>query len=403
MEPNADAEVIRRCLEGDERAYRELVHRYERQVYSIALRMLRRVEDAEDLTQETFVRMVRALDRYDPTRPFPAWLFTIVTRLCIDHLRRRKWTPVSMFQTEPGSDEEYTIEVEDSGLKPDEFTSHNEEERRTEELIQSLPPHYRIVVVRDITARKQAQQREAFIALHDPLTQLPNRHFLMEQLAQVLSLARRRHGHAAVLFVNLDHFKTVNDSLGHHAGDQLLCQVADRLRQNVRDADVVARLGSDEFVVVLTDAAGDHDAGTVADKLLQAMHSPFTVDALPLTISPSIGIALFPEHAATPDALLRCADAAMHHAKDNGRGHRQLYGPGMEASAMDVLQHERLLREAIAHNGFVLHFQPQMRLQDGALQGFEALVRWRHPERGLVGPAEFIPLTPIRPGQVSTN
>lgn len=255
---------------------------------------------------------------------------------------------------------------------------------------------YRIVVVRDITARKEAEQREAFIALHDPLTQLPNRHFLMEQLSQVLSLVRRRRGHAAVLFVNLDHFKTVNDSLGHHAGDQLLCQVADRLRQNVRDADVVARLGSDEFVVVLTDAAGDHDAGTVADKLLQAMHSPFTVDALPLTISPSIGIALFPEHAATPDALLRCADAAMHHAKDNGRGHRQLYGPGMEASATDVLQQERLLREAIAHNGFVLHFQPQVRLADGSLQGFEALVRWRHPERGLVGPAEFIPFCESR-------
>jgi RNA polymerase sigma-70 factor (ECF subfamily) len=147
VEPNADAEVIRRCLEGDERAYRELVHRYERQVYSIALRMLRRVEDAEDLTQETFVRMVRALDRYDPTRPFPAWLFTIVTRLCIDHLRRRKWTPVSLFQVEPGTEDEFTIEVEDPGLRPDELTSHNEEERRTEALIQSLPPHYRIVVV----------------------------------------------------------------------------------------------------------------------------------------------------------------------------------------------------------------------------------------------------------------
>ena len=167
MEHHADAEVIRRCLTGDERAYRELVRRYQRQVYSIALRMLRRAEDAEDLTQDTFVRMVKALDRYDPSRPFSAWLFTIVTRLCIDHIRRRKWTPVSLFQTEPGSDEEYTIEVEDSGLKPDEFASHNEEERRTEELIQSLPPHYRIVVV--LRHQQDLSYEEIAEALNLPL------------------------------------------------------------------------------------------------------------------------------------------------------------------------------------------------------------------------------------------
>ena len=258
------------------------------------------------------------------------------------------------------------------------------------------PADYRIVVVRDITARKQAQQREAFIALHDALTLLPNRHFLMEQLSQVLSLARRRHGQAAVLFVNLDHFKTVNDSLGHLAGDQLLCQVAERLRQGVRDADVVARLGGDEFVVVLTDVGSREDAAEMADTLLQAMQSPFTLGPLPVTILPSVGISVFPDDADTPDALLRCADAAMHHAKDNGRGARQFYDPAMEASAMDVLQHERLLRDAIAHNHFVLHYQPQMRLADGTLQGFEALVRWHHPERGLVGPDEFITFSESR-------
>ena len=312
-----------------------------------------------------------------------------VVGLSIFNFISPEWRAVALDYTRSGREDPYevTIRHKDGHTIPVEVVG------------KTMPMNhadYRIVVVRDITARKQAQQREAFIALHDPLTQLPNRHFLMEQLSQVLSLARRRHGQAAVLFVNLDHFKTVNDSLGHHAGDQLLCQVAERLRQGVRDADVVARLGSDEFVVVLTDVQGGHDAATVADKLLHAMHGAFTVDALPLTISPSIGIALFPEHAATADALLRCADAAMHHAKDNGRGHRQFYDPGMEASAMDVLQHERLLREAIAHNGFVLHFQPQMRLQDGALQGFEALVRWRHPERGLVGPAEFIPFCESR-------
>ena len=247
---------------------------------------------------------------------------------------------------------------------------------------------YRIVVVRDITARKQAQEREAFNALHDALTQLPNRRHLMDRLAQ--ALARRPQGQVAVLFVNLDHFKTVNDSLGHHAGDQLLREVAERLRHCVDGGDVVARLGSDEFVLVLTSIHGAEDAARVADAVLQAMRTVFTVGHLPLTMSPSIGISLFPGDGTTGDALLRCADAAMQQAKDSGRGSRQFYQPDMDLRAMEVLQQERLLREAIADNAFVLHYQPQTCLKDGALRGFEALVRWRHPLRGLVGPSEFI-------------
>ena len=294
-----------------------------------------------------------------------------------------EWRAVALEYTRTGREDPYevTIRHKDGHTIPVEVVGKTMPQQHAD---------YRIVVARDITARKQAQEREAFIALHDSLTHLPNRHFLMEQLSQVLSLARRRHGRAAVLFINLDHFKTVNDSLGHQAGDQLLCNVAERLRQGVRDADVVARLGGDEFVVVLTDAQHQDDVARVADKLLQIMHGVFTVDEQPLTISPSIGISLFPEHGATADALLRSADAAMHYAKDSGRGNRQFYTPGMDPSAIDVLQHERLLREAIAHHQFVLHYQPQMGLADGALQGFEALVRWQHPQRGLVGPDEFI-------------
>ena len=291
--------------------------------------------------------------------------------------------PVALEYTRSGREDPYEVVIrhKDGRLIPVEVVG------------KTMPLHhadYRIVVVRDITARKQAQAREAFIALHDPLTQLPNRHFLMEQLSQVLTLARRRQSHVAVLFVNLDHFKTVNDSLGHHAGDQLLRDVAARLRQGVRDADVVARLGGDEFVVVLTDLQSPDDAARVADKLLAAMHEVFTVDQLPLNVSPSMGISVFPEHGATGDTLLRCADAAMHHAKESGRGNRRLYEPGMDTSAMDVLRQERQLRQAIDTDAFVLHYQPQIRLCDNALQGFEALVRWQHPERGLVGPAEFI-------------
>jgi RNA polymerase sigma-70 factor (ECF subfamily) len=142
-----DAETLRRCAEGDERAYREIVERYQRQVYSIALRMVRSAEDAEDLTQEAFVRMFRAIDRYDPTRPFGAWLMTIASRLCIDHLRRRRLKTISIFRQEPGSTEERQIELEDPGLLPEEVTSHREEEHRAQALIDSLPPHYRIVVM----------------------------------------------------------------------------------------------------------------------------------------------------------------------------------------------------------------------------------------------------------------
>ena len=312
-----------------------------------------------------------------------------VVGLSIFNFISPEWRAVALDYTRSGREDPYevTIRHKDGHAIPVEVVG------------KTMPLHhadYRIVVVRDITARKQAQEREAFIALHDSLTQLPNRHFLMKQLSQVLSLTRRRHGRCAALFLNLDHFKTVNDSLGHHAGDQLLCNVAERLRSGVSDADVVARLGGDEFVVVLTDIQTPDDAAMVADKLLAAMHGVFTIDQLPLTISPSIGIALYPEHGHSADQLLRCANAAMHHAKESGRGNRQFYDPSMDASALDVLRHERLLREAIATGAFELHYQPQLCLADGALQGLEALVRWRHPERGLVGPDEFITFSESR-------
>ena len=143
----SDPELARRCLAGDERAYRELVQRYQRQVYSLALRMLRVPEDAEDLTQETFIRMFKALDRYDATRPFPAWLFTIAARLSIDHLRRRRLKTVSIFRQEPDTGEEHVLDLQDPGFGPEELAERHEEEQRTESLIGSLPEHYRVVVL----------------------------------------------------------------------------------------------------------------------------------------------------------------------------------------------------------------------------------------------------------------
>lgn len=163
----SDSELVRRCLAGEEPAYRELIGRYERQVYSLALRMLRQREDAEDLTQETFVRMFKALDRYDPARPFPAWLFTIAARLSIDHLRRRRMKTVPLFRTEPGASEERLVEVEDPGPGPEELASRSEEQRGTERLIASLPEHYRIVVV--LRHQQGLSYEEIAEALHLPL------------------------------------------------------------------------------------------------------------------------------------------------------------------------------------------------------------------------------------------
>ena len=167
MESGSEGETLRRCLAGDEQAYRDLVRRYQRQVFSLARRMVGSAEDAEDLTQETFVRMFRALERYDASRSFPAWLFTIATRLCIDHLRRRRVRPISMVQRDAATDEDYTLEIEDQGPRPDELAVLAEEEGRVQDLIDSLPHHYRIVVM--LRHQQDLSYEEIAEALHLPL------------------------------------------------------------------------------------------------------------------------------------------------------------------------------------------------------------------------------------------
>ncbi|MCE1251186.1 MAG: EAL domain-containing protein [Comamonadaceae bacterium] len=269
------------------------------------------------------------------------------------------------------------------------------------EVVGKSMPHegqeYRIAVLRDITARRQAQEHLAFIALHDHLTQLPNRRYLTEQLGKTLARLRLQQGRAALLFINLDHFKTVNESLGHQVGDTLLCEMAQRLKATVRACDLVARLGSDEFVVLLPDLGLAQEAAQVADKLLATIGRPHKVGGLPVSLSPSIGISLFPEDGDEPEELLRHADLAMAYAKESGRANRQFYQASMDArTPHEELRLERQLREAIARQEFVLHYQPQVHLADARLAGFEALVRWQHPERGLVGPDEFIAFAEAR-------
>ncbi len=257
---------------------------------------------------------------------------------------------------------------------------------------------YRVVVARDATARRQAQQRAEFLTWHDALTQLPNRRHLMLQLERLQHRAQVGPIQAALLFLDLDHFRTVNESLGHAAGDQLLCEVARRLQDGKRPGrpGFIARVGSDQFVVLLTGAIDRAQAAREADALLERLRAPCTIAGTPVSISPSLGISLFPDDGQVADELLRRAASALQQAKDSGRGTHLFYAPGMEGQPAALLHQEYLLREAIAQQSFVLHYQPQVEVATGRLHSLEALVRWQHPLQGLVGPSAFIELAESR-------
>jgi len=249
-----------------------------------------------------------------------------------------------------------------------------------------------LVVVRDISDRKLAQARLEFMAHHDPLTELPNRVLLRDRVAQAITLAERETRRVALVFLDLDHFKTVNDSLGHVAGDRLLKDVAGRLRGVMRESDTVARLGGDEFVVVLNQVRDGDSVADVAEKIMKAMEAPIFVDDQEITTSVSMGIALYPDDGEDFDTLLKKADAAMYHAKQAGRSGYRFFAARMNADAMAHLNLRSGLHRALERGEFQLYYQPQVDLRDGRLLGAEALIRWNHPERGLVSPAEFIPV-----------
>ncbi len=244
----------------------------------------------------------------------------------------------------------------------------------------------------DISERKAAEARIARLAHHDALTGLFNRYSLENRLAQALLAARREKRQMAVIFIDLDRFKVINDTLGHHVGDLLLVEVAQRLSACVRESDIVARLGGDEFVVALTSIATDMDAAHVARKIIAAMEVPCDIEGKSLHISPSLGISLFPGNGEDVDALMKNADTAMYHAKEMGRNNFQFFTPAMTAAATERLEIERDLRAALKNNEFELHYQPQVCASKGLVRGVEALIRWRHPERGLIPPLKFIPV-----------
>ena len=238
--------------------------------------------------------------------------------------------------------------------------------------------------------RHDARARLTYLAQYDALTSLPNRRHLAESLEDAIAQARRHGGRAAVMFVDLDRFKNVNDMLGHGVGDRLLVQAAQRLRGCARPGDVVARLGGDEFALVLPELDDNAEAAQVARRIVEALSRPFRLEGQDLFVSASVGIAGYPEHGSSAELLLKNADTAMYGAKNNGRNNYQFFVAEMHEHAARRLQTETQLRQALERGEFLLHYQPKLDLAAGTVSGFEALLRWNHPQRGLVGPLEFV-------------
>lgn len=251
--------------------------------------------------------------------------------------------------------------------------------------------HY-VGVFSDISQLKQSQSQLEYLAHHDPLTGLPNRLLFTARLEHALERVARHAKGGAVLFLDLDRFKHVNDSLGHTVGDELLRQVADRLRHAVRREDTVARQGGDEFTVLIENLSEGEDAAMLAEHLIHALVDPFEVEGRRLFLGVSIGISVYPQDGDTVEQLLRNADAAMYRAKEEGRNTYRFYTEEMTALALEHIELQSQLRQAIAREQLVLHYQPQVNLRDGGLVGLEALVRWEHPEQGLIPPVKFIPM-----------
>ena len=258
--------------------------------------------------------------------------------------------------------------------------------------------------VHDITRRREAEEQIRRLAYYDPLTGLPNRLLFTEQLHLAIHHAERNHQQVAIMFVDLDHFKRVNDTLGHGAGDELLRVVSGRLSASLRSHDAVgrldaelegssiARLGGDEFIVMLSGMHRPSDAASVARRLVDALAEPVVVGGTEIFIGSSVGIAMYPNDGNDIDTLLMNADTAMYRAKEAGRGGFQFYDRWMNARALDRLMMESQLRRAMDRSEFVLHYQPRVDVITGRIVGAEALIRWQHPEKGLVQPLDFIPL-----------
>jgi len=250
----------------------------------------------------------------------------------------------------------------------------------------------RIWSFRDITQRATLESKIEYQATHDSLTGLPNRLLLMDHLHQEMLRSKRDNTSVALLFFDLDRFKLINDSLSHSAGDKLLKMVSNRLKKIIRGVDTLARLGGDEFVVVITSISDLNSVQAITSKLLETFHKSFFIDEHEITMSPSIGISIYPQNGDTIDELLRNADSAMYHSKEMGGNKFTFYNAELNQKMLARVDMETALHKAIKKNEFVLHYQPQLDLTSNELVSVEALVRWQHPTKGLILPLDFIPL-----------
>ena len=246
--------------------------------------------------------------------------------------------------------------------------------------------------MRDITERTQAEKMIRHMAQHDALTDLPNRILFRERLESAMAYANRNNEMVAVMFLDLDRFKTINDSLGHHAGDALLCGVSDRLQSCIRSTDTVARLGGDEFAIIQTGIRKADGVKIMANKIIESIAQPFDHEGSEINTSTSIGITVHPTDEGDSDQLIQNADMAMYRAKRLGRNNFQFYSDDMHEEIQRTVMMEHEIRRAIQEQEFILYFQPQIDLHDSTIVGAEALIRWQHPERGMIPPGDFIPV-----------
>jgi diguanylate cyclase (GGDEF)-like protein/PAS domain S-box-containing protein len=249
-----------------------------------------------------------------------------------------------------------------------------------------------VMVFHDVTQARAMAQKMSHLAQYDYLTDLPNRLLINDRLSQAICAAHRLQQHLAVLFVDVDRFKHVNDSLGHSIGDKLILSIAQRLVASVRSSDTISRQGGDEFVVLLSSVAHEADAALSAQKILTVAGMPHRVQGHDLEITLSVGISIYPDDGTDAETLVRNADTAMLNAKDNGRNNYQFFRPAMNEHALERQSIEGSLRHALDRGEFVLHYQPKLDLVTESLTGAEALIRWRQPERGIVLPQDFIPI-----------
>ena len=249
-----------------------------------------------------------------------------------------------------------------------------------------------VTIAFDITERRQMLDYVTHLATHDPLTGLLGRALLRDKTVEAVERARRYGTKVALFMVDLDQFKRINDSLGHASGDQVLVEAAGRLRRSVRSSDLVARVGGDEFVVVMTDITSIADVEQCAANLVAKLAPEISIDEYLVNVTASVGVCIYPDFAADAKHLLKRADAAMYTAKENGRNQHQIFSEDMLKETADRLSMEHALRHALANNELSMHYQPQISLTTGAVTGMEALLRWKHPRLGVVSPAQFIPL-----------